>query len=238
MSSHYILDTRLGDDHYVICKEAIRRDIIEPEDLNEGRRTMGEQWAFYRHQPPLAAFPRPGAPHIWYGLDAHAIDSNSYNGASKRLANFYESLGVNVVYNVPGENWHFQPTDRKQLRRAADKLRHQNDSRISKHGEREKPVKFFKYQLHIIHDPQTRKAYFRPGMAKPKDGYDTYFNDDLFAAVRAFQKDHQLHPDGIIGPKTNKAIDRAYARAVKKRRKSAKKRAQERKAKVLRGEKL
>lgn len=238
MSNHYILDTRLGDDHFVICTEAIRQGIIEPDDLNEGRRTMGEQWAFYRHQPPLAAFPRPGAPHIWYGLDAHAIDSNSYNGASHRLAKFYESLGVNVVYNVPGENWHFQPTDRKQLRRAADKLRHQRDNAISKRGEREKPVRFFKHQLHTIQDPQTKHAYYRAGQPKPKDGYDAYFNDDLFDAVKAFQKDRKLHVDGTIGPKTNHAIDKAYSKEMKRRRASARTRAQARQAKVARGEKL
>ena len=238
MPSYYILDTRLSGDHYVICKEAIRRDIIEPDDLNEGRRTMAEQWHFYRNQPPLAAFPRPGAPHIWYGLPDHAIDANSFNGAVKRLANFYESLGVKVDFNVPGENWHFKVRVRAQLRTAANKIRHQNDNRLSKPGEREKPVKFFKHQLHTIHDPQTKKAYYRPGVPKPKDGYDTYFNDDLLAAVRAFQKDHRLKADGIIGPRTNKTIDRAYSKAVKKRRKAAKERAAARKAKVLRGEKL
>ena len=238
MPSYYILDTRLSGDHYVICKEAIRRDIIEPDDLNEGRRTMGEQWAFYRHQPPLAAFPRPGAPHIWYGLPDHAIDANSYNGAVRKLARFYESLGVQVDFNVPGEDWHFKVRNRAALRKAADKIRHQNDNRVSKKGEREKPVKFFKHQLHTIHDPQTHKAYYRAGQAKPKDGYDTLFNDDLFKSVKAFQRDHKLTADGIIGPGTNKAIDKAYAKEVKRRRKSAKERAAERRAKVLRGEKL
>ncbi len=75
--SKYILDTRLSKAQYIICTEAIRRGIIEPEDLNEGRRTMGEQTAFYRNQPPLAAFPSPFAPHIKKGFANHAIDMRS-----------------------------------------------------------------------------------------------------------------------------------------------------------------
>lgn len=233
----FILDTRLGNDHYVICTEAIRRGIIEPDDLNEGRRTMGEQWAFWRHQPPLAAFPNPNAPHIWAGRNNHAIDANSFNGAAKRLANFYESLGVDVVFNVAGETWHFQPTSSIQLREAAKRIRRERDRQTTKRGEREKRVKFFKHQLHFLHDPQTKKAYFRPGQAKPEGGYDTRFNDDLFAAVREFQSDHKLKADGVIGPVTDRKIDRAYARA-KRRRRSAKQRAEERSAKVRLGVEL
>jgi hypothetical protein len=238
MANHYILDTRLAGDHYVICSEAIRQGIIEPDDLNEGRRTMAEQWHFFRNQPPLAARPWVNAPHIWAGRNNHAIDSNSYNGAARRLANFYESLGIDVAFNVPGEDWHFQPLDGRQLRRAADKIRHQRDNQFSKRGEREKRVKFFKHQLHTIQDPQTKHAYYRPGQPKPKDGYDTFFNDDLYSAVKAFQKDHKLTSDGVIGPKTNHTIDKAYAKEMKRRRASARVRAQARKAKVARGETL
>lgn len=235
--SRYILDTRLGEDHYVICTEAIRRGIIEPSDLNEGRRTMAEQWAFYRNQPPLAAFPSPNAPHIWLGRNNHAIDSNSWNGASRRLANFYESLGVDVVYNVPGENWHFQPTSGTQLKAAAQKIRRERDHMISRKGEHEQRISFFKHQLHFLHDPDTKKVYFKPGEKRPDEGWSDWFNEELERAVSGFQRDHKLKPDGVIGPVTDRKIDHAYSRA-KRRRTSATVRAKARSAKAKRGEQL
>jgi hypothetical protein len=233
----FILDTRLSNAQYVICTEAIRRGIIEPDDLNEGRRTMREQWAFWRNQPPLAAFPSPNAPHIWAGRPDHAIDGNSFNGAIQRLARFYQSLHIPVAFNVPGENWHMKVMSASALRSAARQIRKERDAQTTKMGEREKKVKFFKHQLHFLHDPQTKKPYYHAGQPKPKDGYDTLFNEELKKAVGAFQHDHQLKVDGVIGPQTDRKIDRAYARA-KRRRKPAQARAKERAAKVARGEEL
>lgn len=237
MAVRFILDTRLSLDHYIICSEAIRRGVIEPNDLNEGRRTMTEQWFFWNHQPPKAAFPNPNAPHIWAGRENHAIDCNSFNGAARRLANFYESLGIDVAFNVPGENWHFQPLSAAQLHAAADKIRRERDRQTSHKGEREHRVKFFKHQLHFVIDPDTMKAYYHPGRPKPKDGWTDLFNKDLEAAVKKFQADHKLKPDGIIGPQTNRKIDQAYSQA-KRRRKSARLRAKARAAQVARGEEL
>lgn len=233
----FILDTRLSADHYVLCTEAIRCGIIRPDDLNEGRRTIPEQWAFYRNQPPLAAFPQPNAPHIWLGRNNHAIDSNSWNGAAQRLAHFYEAKGVHVVFNVPGENWHFQPTSGTQLKNAANRIRRERDRQVSVFGETEPRIGFFKFQLHFIKDRDTHKTYFKPGEKKPEGGWGDHFSEDLRAAVKKFQRDHHLGDDGKIGPATDRKIDRAYSRA-KRHRKSAKLRAQERKAKVQRGEKL
>lgn len=233
----FILDTRLSNPHYVICTEAIRRGIIEPSDLNEGRRTMAEQWHFWNNQPPLAAFPSPNAPHIWAGRPDHALDVNSWNGAAQRLANFYRSLGIPVEFNVPGENWHMKVMSASALRAAAKKIRQQRDRLISKPGEVEPRINFFKFQLHYLRDPQTGKAYFRPGEKRPESGWGDRFTDDLEKAVKAFQKDHGLTPDGVIGPATDRKIDRAFARA-KRRRRSAKVRAEERSAKVKRGEEL
>jgi lysozyme len=227
--SKFILDTRLDEDHFVLCTEAIRRDIIEPEDLNEGRRTMAEQQHFFNNQPPLAAKPHRDAPHIWEGRNNHALDVNSHNGAAKRLANFYESQGVDVVFNVPGEDWHFQPTSGSQLAAAADKILKQRDAAILKPGEREKRVKFLKHQLHWTKGTDG-KVYYRAGKPRPKDGYDTFFNDDLKASVKRFQKEHNLEPDGVVGPATDKKIDTVYA-TQKRRRTSAKKRAEDRKKK-------
>jgi hypothetical protein len=234
--SRFILDTRLSEAHYVLCTEAIRRGIITPSDLNEGRRTMDEQWAFYNNQPPLAAYPRPTAPHIWAGKANHAIDANSWNGAARRLANFYESQGVDVVFNVPGENWHFQPTSESQLLNAANRIRDRRDLLISKVGETEPRINFFKFQLHYIHDPDTGKSYFQPGQKRPDEGYGDKFTPELETSVKKFQRDHDLKADGVIGPITDRKIDAAYTRAKNNRTlKSVELHAKERKARVEAG---
>lgn len=225
----FILDTRLGNDHYVICMEAIRRGIIEPEDLNEGRRTMKEQWFFWNHQPPKAAFPSPNAPHIMAGRNNHAIDANSLNGAVNRLASFYRSLGCEVTFEVPGESWHFRPHDGSQLKNAANKIRRLNaERRLLEEGDHDPRVKFLKHQLHFIHGPNHR-SYYQDGQPKPEEGWGTFFNGELEKSVRRFQGDHDLKRDGKVGPKTDAKIDHVYGKQ-KRFRKTAKLRAQERKA--------
>lgn len=234
--SRFILDTRLSEAHYVICSEAIRRGIIQPDDLNEGRRTMPEQQHFWDNQPPLAAKPNPNAPHIWEDRANHAIDSNSFNGASRRLANFYEHMGVDVVFNVPGENWHFQPTSESQLINAAERILRERDRLVSKVGETEPRIGFFKFQLHYVRDPDTRKAYFKPGQTRPEGGWGDHFTPELEMAVKRFQRDHDLKSDGVIGPVTDRKIDHVYAAAKERRSiEGVKLRAEERKARVLAG---
>jgi len=229
--ARFILDTRLSNAQYTICTEAIRRDIIDPEDLNENKRTMAEQWHFWRNQPPLAAFPSPLAPHIKKGRVNQAMDGNTHNGAIRDLAKFYESIGVDVSFNVPGENWHMDVLSSKQVRAAAKKIRKQRDAAVLKRGEREKAVKFLKHQLHFIKDSQTKKPYFKPGQRRPEEGWTDLFGEDLEKAVKAFQRDKKLKADGVVGPVTNRRIDRAYAKQ-KRKRKSAKERAEKRKAQL------
>lgn len=232
--SRYILDTRLSYYHYVVCTEAIRKGVITPNDLNEGRRTMGEQWYFWRNQPPLAAFPSPNAPHIWKGRPHHAIDSNSWNGATRRLAAFYESHGIDVIYNARGENWHWQPVSAAQLRAAAKKILRERDLMVSKVGETEPRINFFKFQLHFIKNKNGNR-YFPHH--RPDDGYSDRFTTELEKAVKRFQLDHGLKADGVIGPVTDRRIDRVFAKQ-KRNRRSARERAVERKMRFLRGEAL
>lgn len=235
--SKFILDTRLSNAQYTICTEAIRRGIIEPEDLNENQRTMAEQWAFWNNQPPLAAFPSPFAPHIKKGFSNQAVDANSFNGASARLEKFYRSLGIPVAHNVPGEAWHMDVLSHSAVISAAKKIRKERDKAVLKPGETEKAVKFLKYQLQIIIDSGTHKSYFKHGKVRPKTGWGTNYGPDLEIAVKAFQRDHNLKADGIVGSATDKKIDKAYAKAQKKRkRRSALERARARKAAAERGE--
>lgn len=235
--SKFILDTRLSDAQYIICTEAIRQGIIEPDDLNEGRRTMAEQWAFWRNQPPLAAFPSPFAPHIKKGFANHAIDANSFNGASARLQKFYQSLGINVAHNVPGEAWHMDVLFHSEVVAAAKKIRQQRDNAVLKPGESGKAVKFLKYQLQIIINPQTNKSYYKHGKVRPKTGWGLKFGEDLEVSVRNFQRNNGLKADGVVGSATDRKIDAAYARAQKRRkRRSALARARARKEAAARGE--
>lgn len=214
----YILDTRLSPAQYIICQEAIRRGIIEPEDLNEGHRTMAEQTYFWTHQPPLAAFPQPGAPHIKWGLAHHAIDANSFNGASERLQAFYSSLGVPVSHNVPTEAWHMDVLSAAKVRAVAKELKKKHAVRVLQRGDSSPAVAALKFQLHYIHDPRTKKSYFRPGEQKPHDGWGETFGDELIQAVKEFQRDHKLRDDGVVGPKTDKTIDKVYAKSKKTRK--------------------
>jgi hypothetical protein len=218
----FILDTRLSDDHYVVCQEAIRRNIIEPWDLNEGRRLLSEQAAFYAAylrflaggpRAPLAAKPLPGAPHIKWGRRNHAIDCN--DGASDRLAAFYRELGVPAVFNVAGEPWHIDFPDAAALKRAADRIREANAS--IRPGERDEKVKYLKHRLHVVRDPQTGRAYLRAD--KPRGGWSTFYSPDVVQAIRAFQRDRKwLQADGVVGPATEKALKRAYKAAQRKAR--------------------
>lgn len=235
--SKFILDTRLSNAQYTICTEAIRKGIIDPEDLNENQRTMAEQSAFYRNQPPLAAFPSPFAPHIKKGFSNQAIDCNSLNGAVQRLAKFYQSLEISVSFNVPGEAWHMDVLSHNEVVAAAKKILRERDKAVLKRGEREMTVKHLKFQLHHILDPQTKLAYFQPGKTRPSKGYPVTFGEDLEDAVKRFQKDHNLEADGVVGSQTDSKIDNAYAKAQKSRKRtSALARARARKTAAVKGE--
>ncbi len=78
--------------------------------LNSGRRTLAEQAYLYNHQPPLAAFPNPRAPHIRTGRIDHAIDVQSSDGGAQRLAHWMRRHGLPANFTVRGEPWHIEST--------------------------------------------------------------------------------------------------------------------------------
>lgn len=98
--------------------------------LNDGRRTMREQWALYRKYKAgtgnLAAFPNPNAPHIWVGRANHALDVDQYYGDGEQaLQHWLKKHGVDAVNNVYREGWHlFAPL--RQLRRLNRCLKRHN----------------------------------------------------------------------------------------------------------------
>lgn len=102
--------------------------------INQGRRTIAEQWGFWNHYQrygwPLAAYPSQNAPHIKRGLASHALDINAPQPAHG-VADFYRRHGVHVSFNVASEAWHMDTLDEASLLAAArrlaaptDKLRH------------------------------------------------------------------------------------------------------------------
>ena len=87
-----------------------RRDGIDFR-LNSGRRTLAEQWAFWRNYQrngwPVAAYPLPTAPHIRVGLPNHAIDVDTFVGDGEQaLQRYLQRHGVSVTNPVRGEPWH------------------------------------------------------------------------------------------------------------------------------------
>lgn len=127
-ASVYHRGTRVSYSHGVLLR-AYEHATKTTLHVNEGRRTLAEQTAFWnayqrslRGGPPapLAAFPSRNAPHIKSGHEHHALDIN--DGIVDRVFDFYRSKGVKVAMNVPGEAWHMDTTDEKSLIRAAAKL--------------------------------------------------------------------------------------------------------------------
>ena len=94
--------------------------------VTDGRRTIAEQWARYRHYcrygRPIAAFPSPNAPHIRSGRIDHALDVNALDGGQRRLAAWLRRNGIRAAFTVPSEAWHME-APAADLRRFA--ARHQ-----------------------------------------------------------------------------------------------------------------
>ena len=95
--------------------------------VNDGRRTMREQWARWRTYKAggnLAAFPSPNAPHIRAGRIDHAVDVSSNDGGAPRLATWLRAHGMRATFPVGGEPWHIEVP-------AADLRRYHKNNKVS-----------------------------------------------------------------------------------------------------------
>lgn len=115
---------RVSGDWFYVLTEVARR---VPVPLNDGQRTMADQWARVRKHgvynsrtnPHGAAIPSPNAPHIKIGRQDHALDLNMPQGQATLRE--IERLGVPMKNTVFTEPWHWETTDRAALHRAAVK---------------------------------------------------------------------------------------------------------------------
>jgi hypothetical protein len=159
--------------------------------LNSGRRTMSEQWYFYTHQPPPAAYPNANAPHIRVGSEAHALDIASTDGGVYRLAAVLRRWGAYPRWTVPGESWHIEVTA-PELATLTKRFRSPGP-RTLRRGAHGATVKRLQRIL--------RARGFKTVPAPGKRGHG-YYGRTSRSAVRRIQRKHGLTVDGVVGPKT------------------------------------
>lgn len=160
--------------------------------INQGARTIAEQAAFYANYlrgGNLAAKPFPGAPHIKFGRQNHALDINA--NVVQSVAAFYRKHGVQVAFNVPSEAWHMDTLVEAELLAAAAKLTADPTIRKGSHGPGVQ-----KLQVYL------RRAGYLPKRWRVHQKYTIFVR----RAVRKFQKDHKMKADGVVGPATWKAL--------------------------------
>jgi peptidoglycan hydrolase-like protein with peptidoglycan-binding domain len=150
----------------------------------------GTQEYFWNHQPPLAAY--PGTSNHGWGL---AIDL-----AAEWMRGWIDDHGRKFGWaktEAFSEWWHVNfLVGSGPFRPAFDPL--------SK-GDRGKRVRFYTKRLAFIHEPNG-KAYLKRGKGRP----GRRFRDDVVTAVKAFQRDHNLDPDGVIGEDTAHKIGEIF----------------------------
>lgn len=187
---------RVNDDWFVFL--ALARHDGTPFHLNQGKRSISEQWHFWRIYKrngwPLAAFPSPRAPHVRDDADhPHAIDADNLQA----LIDYGARHGVTIRRTVPGEEWHGETTY-AQLRAFARRHGAGIIGLPVKRGSKGRLVK----------DVQ---VWLRRGRYLPAGRSDGGFGPKTEAAVRAFQRHVRLKADGVVGAKTYAALRRRYS---------------------------
>lgn len=176
--------------------------------INQGKRTIAEQWRFYRIYLrdgwPLAAFPSPMAPHV---LDTrshpHAIDADNLQA----LIDYGARHGVTITRTVVGEVWHGEANGAQLAAFAARHAARALSVRRGDHGT-------------LVRSVQT---WLRRGGYLPAGKIDGAFGPATEKAVRAFQAHFRrarrpLKVDGVAGPRTIAALQRRYGWRVWNRR--------------------
>jgi hypothetical protein len=194
---------RVSEQWYVLLND-IRNEDHVAFHVNQGKRTIAEQAAFYwrwLHVPgaPLAAKPTPNAPHIREGRFDHAIDFFNAEGVRRAAARRGVTLTRTVLWpdGTVREEWHLEASA-AQLERYYEA--HKGDPIIW-------PFYVKPYRLND-RDAVTRLQRLLRGLhltnvVNGKYGIWTR------RAVRKFQHKHGLKADGIVGPATWKALRKA-----------------------------
>lgn len=200
-ASVYHRGKRVSRAHAIILGEyeRVKRRIVR---INQGRRTLREQAAFYFNYRfrggPLAARPFGGAPHIKWSQAHHAIDANDPDPVDQ-IAAFYRSLGIPVAFNVRGEGWHMDTLDEGKLINEAAQL-----------GEMDPTLRYRHKGPSVV---RLKKLLYSKGMRNfsgktSSNRYNAFFGKYTVATVKRFQAKNGLKVDGVVGPSTWKALRR------------------------------
>lgn len=198
MVTYRLLDgRRVNPDWYVFLTKA-RHDGVSFH-LNQGKRTIAEQWRFWRIYKrdgwPLAAYPSPWAPHVRDDTQhPHAIDADNLQA----LIDYGARHGVTIRRTVAGEGWHGETTG-AELRAFA---RRHGGAVAVRRGD----------QGQTVRNVQT---WLRRAGLLPAGRITGRFGPETEHAVRRFQarfarSRHKLTIDGVAGPKTQAALRRRY----------------------------
>lgn len=194
MAYTYHHGKRVSKSHATILR-AYERKYGHSLYINQGARTIAEQWTFWNHYrrygSPLAAYPTPAAPHIKWRLAHHALDISAPEPAHS-VAAFYRSQGIPVAFNVHSEAWHMDCLDRGKLNAAAKRL---GNSLVLQRGARRPAVVTLKKLLY-------RKGVRNFSGKHSSNRYDPHFGLYCHLAVQRYQRKHGLKADGVVGPST------------------------------------
>jgi murein L,D-transpeptidase YcbB/YkuD len=195
---------RVSKEHHAVLSAYERK--FGAVQLNQGARTIAEQWHFWRLYQAggnLAAYPTPSAPHIKWRQAHHALDINAGNGhgQAQHVAAFYRSLGVTVAFNVRREPWHMDTLNKDALVRAARRVGGGSGLPVLKYKSKGPSVIKLKKLLY-------NKGVRNFSGQNSSNRYNMFYGKHTVQAVKRFQRRNELSPDGVVGPSTWRKLGR------------------------------